>query len=79
MNIMYDKISFFSETAYTHTHTHTPGEGNGNPLQYSCLGNPMDRRIQQTVVHGVRRVGCDSATKQEQHQIPYSFLLPFRM
>ena len=21
----------------------TPGEGNGNPLQYSCLGNPMDR------------------------------------
>ena len=21
-----------------------PGEGNGNPLQYSCLGNPMDRR-----------------------------------
>ena len=43
---------------HTHTHTHTqahkdlipglgrtPGEGNGNPLplQYSCLGNPMDR------------------------------------
>ena len=37
---------------YTHTHTHTdlipglgrsPGEGNDNPLQYSCLGNPMDR------------------------------------
>ena len=22
-----------------------PGEGNGNPLQYSCLGNPMDREI----------------------------------
>ena len=22
----------------------SPGEGNGNPLQYSCLGNPMDRR-----------------------------------
>ena len=21
----------------------TPGEGNGNPLQYCCLGNPMDR------------------------------------
>ena len=21
-----------------------PAEGNGNPLQYSCLGNPMDRR-----------------------------------
>jgi len=22
----------------------SPGEGNGNPLWYSCLGNPMDRR-----------------------------------
>ena len=22
----------------------SPGEGSGNPLQYSCLGNPMDRR-----------------------------------
>ena len=21
----------------------SPGEGSGNPLQYSCLGNPMDR------------------------------------
>jgi len=28
-----------------------PGEGNGNPLQYSCLGNPMDRGIWQAVVH----------------------------
>ena len=23
----------------------SPGEGNGNPLQYSCLENPMDRRV----------------------------------
>ena len=23
----------------------SPGEGNGNPLQYSCLGNPMDREL----------------------------------
>ena len=30
-----------------------PGKGNGNPLQYSCLGNPMDRRIWQATVHGV--------------------------
>ena len=27
-----------------------PGEGNGNPLQYSCLENPMDRRAQQAIV-----------------------------
>ena len=30
-----------------------PGEGNGNPLQYSCLGNPMDRRAWQITIHGV--------------------------
>ena len=29
------------------------GEGNGNLLQYSCLGNPMDRRTWQTTVHVV--------------------------
>ena len=27
-----------------------PGEGNGNPLQYSCLGNPMDRGAWKTTV-----------------------------
>ena len=31
----------------------SPGEGNGNPLQYSCLGNPLDRGAWQTTVHGV--------------------------
>ena len=31
----------------------SPGEGNGNPLQYSCLGNPMDRRAWRAAVHGV--------------------------
>ena len=30
-----------------------PGSGNGNPLQYSCLGNSMDRGAQRTTVHGV--------------------------
>ena len=32
----------------------SPGEGNGNPLQYSCLGNPMDRGAWQGIVHRVR-------------------------
>ena len=32
------------------------GEGNGNPLQYSCLGNPMDRGAWQAIVPGVARV-----------------------
>ena len=31
----------------------SPGEGNGNPLQYSFLGNPMDRGAQQAIVRGV--------------------------
>ena len=30
----------------------SPGEGNGNPLQYSCLENPMDRGAWQVIVHG---------------------------
>ena len=31
------------------------GEGNGNPLQYSCLENPIDRGAWQTIVHGVAK------------------------
>ena len=36
----------------------SPGEGNGNPLQYSCLGNSIDR------VHGVikSQIGLNSCT-----------------
>ena len=32
-----------------------PGEGNGNPLQYSCLGNPMDKGALRATVHGVTK------------------------
>ena len=32
-------------------------EGTGNPLQYSCLENPMDREAWQAKGHGVARVG----------------------
>ena len=31
----------------------SPGEGNGNPLQYSCLENPMDGGAWRATVHGV--------------------------
>ena len=31
------------------------GEGNGNPLQYSCLENPMDRGVWQATVHGIAK------------------------
>ena len=33
----------------------SPGEGNSNPFQYSCLGNPMDRRVWWATVHGVTK------------------------
>ena len=33
----------------------SPGEGNGNPIQCSCLGNPMDRGAWQAAVHGVTK------------------------
>ena len=43
----------------------SPGEGNGNPLQYSCLGNTMDRGDWQAIIHRIARVGYYLATKQQ--------------
>ena len=42
-------------TYMTHFILTFPGEGNGNPLQYSCLENPMDRGAWQATVHGVTK------------------------
>ena len=33
----------------------SPGEGNGNPLQYFCLGKPIDRGAWRAIVHGVAK------------------------
>ena len=33
----------------------SPGKRNGNPLQYFCLGNPMDRGAWWATVHGVEK------------------------
>ena len=33
----------------------SPGEGDSNPLQYACLGNPMDREAGKATVHGVAK------------------------
>ena len=43
-----------------------PGVGHSNPLQYSCLENPMERGAWQATVHGVARVGHDLETKSPQ-------------
>ena len=45
----------------------SPGERNCNPLQYSFLGNPMDRGAEWTTVHEVARVGHDLATTPPPH------------
>ena len=50
-----------------------PGEGHGNPLQYSCLENPMDRGAWQATVHGVtdgHNRGANSFT--------FFFMFPFQ-
>ena len=44
----------------------SPGEGKGNPLQYSCLENPMDRGAWQATVHGVPSVRHDLVTKERE-------------
>ena len=41
----------------------SPGGRHGNPLQYSCLDNPMNREAWWATVHGVLRVGHELATK----------------
>ena len=40
----------------------SPGGGHGNPLQYSCLENPMDRGACQATVHGVAESDTTEAT-----------------
>ena len=42
----------------------SPGGGHGNPLQYSCLENPMDTGAWQATVHGVAK------SRTAQHYLP---------
>ena len=51
-----------------------PGGGHGNPLQYSCLVNPMDRGAWQCVVHGVAEIG--TWLKQLHMEVPSSTRSP---
>ena len=46
------------------------GGGNGNPLQYSCLGNPIDRGAWRATVHGV----AESDATEHPHKLCGKFI-----
>ena len=46
----------------------SPGEGHGNPLQYSCLENPMGRGAWQAMVHGVAESDMTEALSTEMRE-----------
>ena len=48
----------------------SPGERSGNPLQYSCLGNLMDRGAWQATVHGVAKESDVTYQLNHHHQPP---------
>ena len=45
----------------------TPGEGNGNPLQYSCLENPMDGGAWRAIIHRVAKSQTQLSTNTYIH------------
>ena len=49
----------------------SPGGGNGKPLQYSCMGNPMNRGPWQATVHGVTGVSSVSSVAQSCLTLPH--------
>ena len=52
----------------------TPEDGNGNPLQYSCLENPMDRGAWQATVHEVTKI----QTQLSDYHLSLTILTPER-
>jgi len=50
----------------------SPGEGNGNPLQYSCLDNPMDRGAWWAIVRGVAKSQTWLSNQAQNRSISYN-------
>ena len=48
-----------------------PRGGHGNPLQYSCLGNPMDRGARRATVHGVTESDMTEKINTQMHTHTY--------
>ena len=59
----------------------SPGEGNGNPLQYSCLENPMDGEAWLATVHGVTksRTQLSDFTTTITIQVGYSLVMVLKI
>ena len=57
----------------THGWGRSPGVGNGNPLQYTCLENPMDRGAWWAAVHGL--VQLDTTLQLNTHEFFFSSIL----
>ena len=60
----------------------SPGEGDGNPLQYSCLGNPIDRRARRATVHGVAKSQTrlsDSYTHTHTHTHTHTLIFYYHL
>ena len=56
----------------------SPGEGNGNPLQYSCLANPMDGGAWWATVHGVAKSWIQLSTHSTvTHGVCVVFFVPY--
>ena len=51
----------------------SPEGGNGNPLQYSCLENPMDRGAWWATLHGVTKSQTWLGTHAQNHQLSWSY------
>ena len=57
----------------------SPGEGNGNPIQYSCLENPMDGGAWWATVHGVAQSWLCLQGPLEKEMAPHSSILAWKI
>ena len=55
-----------------------PGEGSGNPLQYSCLENPMDKEAWWATVHGVAESDTPEQLSTAQHVVHFGKFIPLK-
>ena len=67
------KPSFCSCWLHLTLYIPVPGEEHDNPLQYSCLENPMDREAWQATVHGVAKSRTHSGNLAFMHTCTISF------